>query len=84
MRRRLGRLEFHSVRRGLAATALASLAMGLALTLWMGSTREASIWWIGGGGVVLGGAVFWLLALGLRAPEARQLPRLLLQRRGGG
>ncbi len=81
MRRRLGHLEFHSVRRGLLATALASLAMGLVLMLWLGSTREASIWWTGGGGVVLGGAVFWLLALGLRAPEARQLPRLLLQRR---
>jgi hypothetical protein len=37
---------------------------------------------VGIGGVVLGGAVFWVVAYILRCPEARLLPRLVIERLG--
>jgi putative peptidoglycan lipid II flippase len=80
LRRRLGGLDLGRLRRGLAAILIASLAMGLALVLWQNVLADRSVWLVGGGGVLVGGAIFWTLALLLGAPEARHLPRLLLSR----
>jgi putative peptidoglycan lipid II flippase len=64
--------------RGLAAGRLwagawrslaASAGMGAALALWLPATAGRSLWVVGLGGVVLGGAVYAVLAVVLRAPE---------------
>jgi putative peptidoglycan lipid II flippase len=80
MRRRLGGLDMARSRRGLAATAAAAANMGIGLWYWMQMTQGRSIWIITGGGIGLGIAIFWVLAFLLGAPEASQLPRLILQR----
>ncbi len=82
MRRRLGGLAFTRVWPGLWRTALASLYMGAILILWLRYTQGLSVWIVGAGGVALGGAAFWVVAYTLRCPEARLLPRLLMERMG--
>jgi putative peptidoglycan lipid II flippase len=82
MRRRLGGLAFTRVWPGLWRTALAALYMGAILVLWLRYTQALSVWIVGIGGVVLGGAVFWAVAHALRCPEARLLPRLVMERLG--
>lgn len=77
---RLGGLDLVRLRRGLTATVVGTAVMGAALAAWLGVTRAGPAWLVGLGGVVLGGAIYWLACLTLGAPEARQLPRLLLQR----
>ena len=67
---------------GLWRTALAALYMGAILVLWLRYTPALSVWIVGIGGVVLGGAVFWAVAYILRCPEARLLPRLVMERLG--
>jgi putative peptidoglycan lipid II flippase len=81
LRRRLGGLDIGRLRRGLMATLGASLALGLALWAWLGVTRGASVWVVGGAGAVLGAAFYWLAALALGAPEARRLPGMLFKPR---
>jgi len=83
MRRRLDGLDFARIRRGLTATVAASGLMTVVLLVWLGVGGTQSVWVVGSAGVVLGGASFWLTSLGLRSPEARQLPALLLKREGG-
>lgn len=80
MRGRLAGLGFGRVRKGLLATGLSSAGMVASLFLWLRLTHWDSVWVVGGGGVLLGGAVYWLLALLFGAPEAAQLPLLLLRR----
>jgi putative peptidoglycan lipid II flippase len=82
MRRRLGGLAFTRVWPGLWRTALAALYMGAILVLWLRYTPALSVWIVGIGGVVLGGMVFWAVAYILRCPEARLLPRLVMERLG--
>jgi len=65
---------------GLARTALASAVMGALLAVWLQSTSGRSPWIVGLGGVALGGAVFAAAAFALRVPEARLLPRMVLER----
>jgi len=77
MRRRLSGLAFDRIRRGLLATVAGSASMSAALMVWLGSFPNASAWILGLGGVLLGGAIYWLVTLALGAPEARQVPRLL-------
>jgi putative peptidoglycan lipid II flippase len=83
MRRRLDGLDFSRIRRGLATTVLASVLMTLLLVIWLSQAGTQNIWALGLGGVVLGGAGFWLASLALRSPEARQLPALLFKREDG-
>ncbi len=80
MRRRLGGLDLGRLRRGLLATLGASVLMGLGLWGWLRATSGASVWLTGGGGVVIGAVAYWLIALALGAPEARQLPGMVLRR----
>jgi hypothetical protein len=58
--------------------------MGAILVLWLRYTQALSVWIVGIGGVALGGAVFWAVAHALRCPEARLLPRLVMERLGRG
>jgi putative peptidoglycan lipid II flippase len=80
MSRRMGGLDLERLRRGLAASVSATIAMGVVLWLWLEFTEGSSIWLIGGVGVVAGAGIYWLLALAFGAPEARQLPGMLLRR----
>jgi putative peptidoglycan lipid II flippase len=80
MRRRLGGLDFGRLRRGLSATVSASLAMVALLWLWLRISEGSSLWLIGAVGVIAGAGAFWLISLLLGAPEARQLPGLILRR----
>ena len=83
MRGRLDGLGFRRVRKGLLVSVVASGLMVLLLFGWLDWSAGLSVWWIGIGGVLLGGAVYWLAALVLGSPEAKQLPSILL-RRGRG
>jgi putative peptidoglycan lipid II flippase len=80
MRRRLGGLAFTRIWPGLWRTALASAFMGAVLALWLRTSLGRSVWVVGLGGVVVGGAVFWAVAYSLRCPEARLLPKMILDR----
>jgi len=80
MRRRLQGLALTRVWNGLLRTALASAVMGALLALWLQDTGGLSPWIVGVGGVVLGGAVFAATAYALRVPEARLLPKMVLER----
>ncbi len=77
MRGRLNGLAFPRVRRGLLATAAASVVLAVFLVLWGDRTSGSSVWLIGVGGVVFGAAIYWLAALLFRAPEARALPGII-------
>lgn len=81
MSRRLGGLDLLRIRRGLAATVLATLLMTLALWGWMNYAAASGVWVLGLGGAIIGSLIYWGAALLLRAPEARQLPAMLLRRR---
>lgn len=80
MRRRVSGLEFDRVRPGLIASVLASLCMGAALIGWLQFSSGRPSWLVAIVGVAMGGLVYWAGALLLKAPEARQLPQLLLRR----
>jgi putative peptidoglycan lipid II flippase len=79
--RRLGGIELERIRRGLFASLLASLGMGIGLGLWVSRMSAQPAWLVTLGGVGLGGGLYWLASLGLRLPEARQIPRLVFERR---
>jgi len=81
MRRRLGGLDLGRLRPGLAASLLASVGMGAGLWGWLQLTGDRPAWLVALVGVALGGLLYWAAALVLRAPEARQIPGLLLRRR---
>jgi putative peptidoglycan lipid II flippase len=80
LRRRIGGLDSVRLRQGLSATIVGTAIMGGALVAWLGLTPGGPSWLVGLGGVALGGAIYWLACLTLGAPEARQLPRLLLRK----
>ena len=75
------RVDFSSVGSGFFRTVVASVALIAALALWLSFTQGRSVWFIGLGGAVVGAAVFWVVSLLLRTPEARDLPAALLVRR---
>jgi len=77
IRRRLGGLDLRRLRRGLVASVIATIAMGVVLLVWLTISDGSPVWLIGGAGVAIGAAVYWLAALALGAPEARQLPGIL-------
>jgi putative peptidoglycan lipid II flippase len=79
IRRRLGGLHWAEIGHGVLATVAATGLMAAALVVW-GAVGDAwPVLLVGLGGTALGGAAFWLAALLLRAPEARQMPSLLLR-----
>jgi len=80
MRRRLGGLRQEGAIRAGAASLGAAAAMAAALWAWVVASGGWSVYAVGLGGVCVGGAVYWLAALVLGAPEAREMPSLLLRR----
>jgi putative peptidoglycan lipid II flippase len=80
IRRRLGGLDLRRLRRGLVASVVAATTMGVVLLVWLTISDGSPMWLIGGAGVAIGATVYWLAALALGAPEARQLPGILRRR----
>jgi putative peptidoglycan lipid II flippase len=78
LRRKMHGLDLHRLQKGVIASLGASLAMAGFLLAWSEMAAGQSIWLIGLGGVALGGGVYWAIALLLKAPEARELPRMVL------
>jgi putative peptidoglycan lipid II flippase len=81
MRKRLGGLALTRVWPGLLRTALAAAFMGALLALWLPGVANRSPWIIGLGGTAIGGLAFAAAAFALRVPEARLLPKYVLERR---
>ena len=80
IRKRLGVLGFRRIQKGIVGSAAASAVMAGCLWLWTGVTAGASVWVSGVGGAILGMAVYWVLAYLMGVPEARHLPRMILNR----
>jgi putative peptidoglycan lipid II flippase len=77
MRRRLGGLELRQTGAAFAKSGLAALSMGAALLGWRLLLPNVDPLWVGGGGIVLGVAVYLGAALLLRADEPRAAVGLL-------
>jgi putative peptidoglycan lipid II flippase len=75
MRGRLGGLDWARLWAGLWRTLAAAAAMGAALAVWLAATAGRSAWLVGLGGVALGGLVYGVGAVVLRAPEVGLLKR---------
>jgi hypothetical protein len=56
--------------------------MAVTIIVWLALTGDQSDWISGGVGIVLGGAVYWLVALLLGVPDAKEIPGAIF-RRGG-
>jgi putative peptidoglycan lipid II flippase len=80
MSRRLKGLDLARIRRGLLSTLLASVVMTMAILLWLGLMQATAAWLLAVGGVAVGGGIYWLAALLLKAPEARRLPKILVSK----
>jgi putative peptidoglycan lipid II flippase len=70
MRRRLNGLNVKDLLTGVAQVCLASIFMSAVLFIWLELTTARSVWFVGLGGVLLGGIVFMMSALLLRIREA--------------
>ncbi|MGD2148845.1 MAG: lipid II flippase MurJ, partial [Anaerolineae bacterium] len=81
IRLRLRGIQGGRMLRTLGRSSLAALAMLAALLGWQAALPNAGSWVVGGGGVVLGLAVYSLGAILLRAEEVQAVARLL--RRSG-
>ncbi|MDQ2692809.1 MAG: hypothetical protein M3Y68_12305, partial [Chloroflexota bacterium] len=71
MRRRLQGIEGNYVARGFAACAIASLAMGISLWLWVEGTGHLAYWVVALGGVLIGGLTYGAGITVLRVPEVQ-------------
>ena len=80
--RRFGGMDLRVQRRGITAIILASSAMAVTIIVWLALTGDQSDWISGGVGILLGGAVYWLVALLLGVPDAKEIPGAIF-RRGG-
>lgn len=80
MKSRLGGLEERRLVSGLGQAALGSVAMALSLWAWAGRAAASSLWLTVGGGIVLGLAVFALVAWLLKVPEFGELLSSLRRR----
>lgn len=80
LRRRLGGLDLGKMQQGLLATMAAAAAMAGLLVAWIQAADGFSPWIAAGMGVLLGAGIYWLMAWAFGAPEARQLPGMVLHR----
>jgi putative peptidoglycan lipid II flippase len=79
-RRRLDGLGLKLFQRGILGIFGAGALMSLVLALWHRWMGDHTALVIGGGGVLLGGMIYWSSALLFGVPDARQLPASLLNR----
>ncbi len=77
IQRRMGGIEGQRMLTALARNSLAALAMGAALVGWQTLLSGAGTLILGGGGAVVGAAVYVGVALALRAEEPRALLTLV-------
>jgi len=82
IRRRVDGLGWAAIQRGVFAALGAASMMSLGLLAWLALTAGGSELLIGLGGAALGGGLYYLAARLLGAPEAEELPKMIL-RRGG-
>jgi putative peptidoglycan lipid II flippase len=80
IQRRLKGLGLGQMRLGILATLGSGLIMSLALILWLHWLDGNSVLILGGGGILLGGVIYWASGLILGAPDARHYPEVLLKR----
>ena len=78
IRRRLDRLAWASIKGGVFAAVGAASVMALGLLGWLALTAGRSDLVVGLGGVALGGGLYYVAARLLGAPEAEQLPKMIL------
>jgi putative peptidoglycan lipid II flippase len=83
IRRRLDGLAWQHIRPGVLAGLGSSALMTVGLTAWLAVSQGRGDWLVGLGGVLLGGGLYYVAARLLRAPEAEQLPKMILPTRGG-
>ncbi|HSR48993.1 MAG TPA: murein biosynthesis integral membrane protein MurJ [Anaerolineales bacterium] len=81
IRRRLDGLAWSAIQRGVFAALGSSAAMTIGILAWLRASEGLADVWVGLGGVALGGALYYAVARLLRAPEAEQLPQMILPRR---
>ncbi len=80
VRRKLAGLALGGERRALVATVLSATAMAAFLLVWLTLSNESSAYVRGIGGVVLGLGVYWIVAIILGVPDAREIPASLIKR----
>jgi len=81
LQRRLPGRAILPLDRPVVATVAAAGILAAGLWGWLTVARGWPAWLAGGGGVVLGLAVYWAAAVIFGSPLARQLPELVLRRR---
>jgi len=79
-RRRLDGLGLGHRQRTILGSLGAGVLMSLVLLLWLNWMGENSAFIVGGGGVLLGGIIYWGSAALFRVPDALELPKILLKR----
>jgi len=80
MRKRLQGLDLAQVRAGLLASLLGAAVMSAAVLGWLHVAGRQSSAAAAIGGIGVGVGVYWVSSFLLRAPEARQLPAILLRK----
>jgi len=80
MRRRLNGLNGSAILSGSGQAAIATLAMSVALVLWINQAAGQPVWLVATGGILVGGVVFGLVVLALGVHEAKSLVGELAQR----
>jgi len=80
MRRRLGGLHGLTILSGLGQAALAALAMGGVVAVWMGMANNAPVAILALGGVAAGAGIYALVLVLLGGSEVRQISGILQRR----
>jgi putative peptidoglycan lipid II flippase len=78
--RRLHGLDLGNLKGAILGIFGAGAIMGLGLTLWLSWTEGLSTFLVGGGGILVGGIIYWGLGLLFRVPDTRELPKIYLKR----
>jgi putative peptidoglycan lipid II flippase len=80
MRKRLTGLEGTRVLNGLVRIVISTLVMSAILVGWMIALPDSPVWLVAGGGIVVGGGAYLLVALLLGVPEIRHVSTLISRR----